>query len=113
MKVIITNKATKLELEKDDIIEVVETADGLAFSLRNNLSLVFTDNFFPSTAKQLVKGTVDRCQAENGTILINLQDHNTPARIEAGLVTMKTKKEEDTKLEQPGAYSPPPPHFAR
>lgn len=117
MKIVINNKETSITLEKDQIVEVIETADGLAFHLRNNLSLVFTDGFFPSNAKQLVRGAVDRCQVQNGTITVDLQNHITPARIEAGLV--KEEMKEDKPGSPPGKkdynQSPPdaPPQFAR
>jgi len=86
MKILIINKETKLELQKEQIIEVVETADGVAFNLRNGLSLIYADNFMPSTAKQLIKGTIDHCQSENAVITINLENHVMPASITSNFV---------------------------
>lgn len=92
MKVQIQNKETKIELEKDHIIEVLETADGIAFNLRNGLSLIFIDNFMTSTAKQLIKGTIDQCRAADATIVVNLQSQNQPATIMVNSVAPASSK---------------------
>lgn len=86
MKILIKNKETKVELDKDQVIEVLETADGVAFNLRNGLALIFTDNFMPSTAKQLIKGTIDSCASIDATITIDLQNRLTPASIMSNVV---------------------------
>jgi len=86
MKIIIKNQETRIELEKEQIIEVLETADGVGFNMKNGLSLLFYDNFMPSQAKQLIKGTIDQCQSEEATITIDLSNHSTPASIMANFV---------------------------
>lgn len=86
MKILIMNKETKIELDGDQIVEVLETADGIAFNLKNGLSLIFVDNFMPSTAKQLIKGTVDQCSAENATITVDLANRIMPASIMSNFV---------------------------
>lgn len=93
MKIIIANKETQLTLDKDQIVEVLETADGIAFNMRNNLALIFTDNFMPSTAKQLIKGTIDQCKTVDATINVNLQDHVRPVSIDVNSVAAPDKKE--------------------
>jgi preprotein translocase subunit YajC len=91
MNIIIINKTTKIELQKDQIIEVLETADGVAFNMRNGLSLIFIDNFMPATAKNLIKGTIDQCNTDNVTITINLENHRTPASIMVNSVAPPVK----------------------
>jgi hypothetical protein len=91
MKIIIQSKETTLELQKDQIVEVLETADGIAFNLRNGLSLIYTDNFMNSTAKQLIKGTIDQCSTVDATINVNLQDRQRPASIMVNTVTPASK----------------------
>ena len=86
MKIVIKSKETVLELQKEDIVEVLETADGVAFNLKNGLSLIFTDQFMPPSAKQLVKGTIDQCNAKDATIKIDFENRSTPARIEVNSV---------------------------
>jgi hypothetical protein len=86
MKVVIKNEKTKIELERDQIIEVLETADGIAFNMRDGLSLLFVDQFMPSSAKQLIKGTIDNCAAEDATITIDLANRITPASIMSNFV---------------------------
>ena len=87
MKVILKNKGQEIELEKDNIIEVLETADGIAINMKDGLSLIYNDQFMPSTAKQLIKGTIDQCMSTTATIIVDLQNHITPARIDANHVT--------------------------
>lgn len=86
MKIIVKNKETEITLHKDQIIEVMETADGMAFNLRNGLSLIYTDNFMTSNSKQLIKGTIDQCKTVDATIIINLEDKVRPASIEVNSV---------------------------
>jgi hypothetical protein len=93
MKIVIQNKETKLELDKDQIVEVLETADGIAFNMRNNLSLIFTDNFMPSEAKQLIKGTIDQTRTVDATIQVNLQDRVRPVSIDVNSVAAPDRGE--------------------
>jgi hypothetical protein len=92
MKIVIKNKETKIVLEKDQIVEVLETADGVAFNLRNGLSLTHVDNFMPSTAKQLIKATIDQCAAKDATITVDLENHVTPASIMVNFVAPPSEK---------------------
>jgi hypothetical protein len=92
MKILIKNKETKIELEKEQIVEVLETADGVAFNLRNGLSLIHVDNFMPSTPKQLIKATIDQCAAKDATITIDLENYVTPASILVNFVAPASKK---------------------
>ena len=94
MKIILVNKTTKLELEKDQIVEVLETADGIAFNMRNNLALIFTDNFMPSSAKQLIKGTIDQCKTVDATINVNLEDRVRPISIDVNSVQQTPEAKE-------------------
>ena len=87
MNIIIKNKETVIELQKNQILEVLETSDGIAFNLRNGLSLIFIDNFMPSTAKQLIKGTIDQCTAEQATITVDLANRLVPASLVSNFVT--------------------------
>lgn len=89
--VIIKNKETSITLQKDQIVEVLETADGIAFNLRNGLSLMYVDNFLPSTAKQLIKGTIDQCRSADVTITVDLENKHTPASIMANTIAPPTQ----------------------
>ena len=86
MEILIKNKETQLTLEKDQITEVLETSDGIAFNLRNGLSLIFIDNFMPSTAKQLIKATIDQCSSNDATITVDLANRVMPASIMSNFV---------------------------
>ena len=86
MNILIKNKVTEIKLQKEQIVEVLETADGIAFNLRNGLALIFTDNFMPSTAKQLIKGTIDSCASIDATITIDLENRVMPASIMSNVI---------------------------
>ncbi len=92
MKVVIKNKGTELVLEKDNIVEVLETADGIAFNLRDNLSLIYVNNFMPTSAKQLIKGTIDNCGTVDATINVDLQNPDQPASIMVNSVAPPSKE---------------------
>lgn len=94
MKVSIKTKETVIDVNKDQIVEVLETADGIAFNLRNGLALIYTNNFLPLTSKQLIKGTIDNCNAEDATIMVDLDDPQRPASIMVNSVAPASKSED-------------------
>jgi len=71
----------ELKCPRSELVEVVETADGVSFSLKGNLQLYFSDQFMQSSTKQLIKQAADNFP--NNKLIINLDNPRTPAMIDA------------------------------
>lgn len=92
MNIEIKSGETELTLNKNRIIEVLETADGLAFNLKDGLTLIYTNQFMPLTPKQLIKGTIDACNTDGATIMVNLNNPARPVSINVNTVAPPSKE---------------------
>ena len=79
--IIIKKKNFELVVAREELVEVHETADGVAFHFKDGIQLLKVDSYMPSATKQLIKNTIDRF--ETGTIIIDLDNQRTPARVDA------------------------------
>jgi hypothetical protein len=58
--IIIKNgKDFKLVVERSELVQVDETPDGIVFQFKGGLSLMKSDQFMPSSIKQIMKNTAD------------------------------------------------------
>lgn len=71
----------KVEASKNDIMEVSETPDGVSFSFKGGLQVLFTDPYMPSSAKQIVKNTADNIEGKK--LVFELDNASAPARVDA------------------------------
>jgi hypothetical protein len=51
--------ASEIKTNTDELVEVNETADGVNFVLKGNLTIQFIDPYMPSSIKQIIKNTAD------------------------------------------------------
>ncbi len=70
---------TKVETTSEELIEVNETADGVVFGLKGGLSILFTDPYMPSSAKQIVKNTADHMKGKQ--LIFELDNPKRPAMV--------------------------------
>lgn len=80
-KVFIKKGSIEVTLDRSDLIQVEETADGVVFNFKEGLHLYLTDPDMPISAKNLMKVTADRFSTNK--IFFDLADYNTPARVDA------------------------------
>ena len=80
-KVIIKKGSMHLEIDRNALVEVSETHDGIAFNFKEGLQLYFTDNFMPQSMKELIKNTSNHFP--NQKLIFDLDDQRTPARVDA------------------------------
>jgi len=66
----------------EDLVEVNETPDGVAFNLKGGLSVLFTNPYMPASAKQIVKNTADK-MGGGKRLIFELDNSKTPARVES------------------------------
>jgi len=71
----------ELEVPREELIEVNETADGVCFNFKGGLSLYQVEQFMQSHTKQLIKNTVDNFPATN--LFVDLNNPNTPISVDA------------------------------
>lgn len=69
-----------LTVPRSDLIELVETPDGVCFNFKGGLTLQVTDVDMPIHTKNVMKNTADNFP--NGHLSVNLNDRNKPASID-------------------------------
>lgn len=79
--VLIKRGPIELKCPRSELVEVVETPDGISFTLKGNLQLYFFDQFMQSSTKQLIKQASDNFP--NKKLIINLDNPKVPAMIDA------------------------------
>lgn len=79
----ITIKAgnVKIEANRNDLISVDETSDGIAFSFKGGFHIHYINNYMLSSTKQHIKNTAD--QITNKKILFDLNNMKRPVSIDA------------------------------
>lgn len=79
----ITVKAgnVKLEASRKDLVSVDETPDGVSFTFKGGLQVLYTNPYMPSSAKQIVKNTAD--QVKEKRLVFELDNAKQPALIDA------------------------------
>jgi len=58
-EMIIKQKNFLLKVDRSELVQLDETADGVVFQFKNGLSLIKNDQFMPSGIKQIMKNTAD------------------------------------------------------
>ena len=79
----ITLKAgdVKVEAARKDMVSVDETPDGVAFTFKGGLQIVYTNPYMPSSAKQIIKNTAD--QVKEQRLIFELDNAKRPAFVDA------------------------------
>jgi len=80
-KIIIKSKNFKLEVERSELVQLDETADGIVFQFKNGISLMKNDQFMPSNVKQIMKNTADNYPDKK--IVYELDNPRRPVFVDA------------------------------
>jgi hypothetical protein len=81
VKIIIKKGDFVLTVPRTELVEVSETADGIAFNFKGGLQLYFTDNFMPSSMKQIIKNTSDSYPGKK--LIFDLNNQRQPVLVDA------------------------------
>ena len=54
---IIKKGSFKLEVDRNDLIQVEETPDWVSFTFKNKFQLLFNDQYMPAATKNIIKNT--------------------------------------------------------
>ncbi len=79
-KIIIKKGSLKLEVNRDELVEVNETHDGIAFNFKGGLQLYYTDNFMQQGMKEIIKNTSNHFQDKK--IIFDLDNQRQPALVD-------------------------------
>ena len=71
---------TVVTTSSKEVIDINETPDGVVFVLKGGLSVLFTDPYMPSSAKQIVKNTANHMSGKK--IIFELDNPKCPAMVE-------------------------------
>jgi len=80
-KITIKNGSFNLVVDRSDLIEVVETPDGVVFNFKGNIQLHKNEQFMPSSVKNIIKNTADNFPGLD--IIFELDNPKVPARVDA------------------------------
>jgi len=80
-KIIIKQKNFLLEVERSELVQLDETADGVIFQFKNGLSLVKNDQYMPSSIKNIMKNTSDNYPDKK--IVFELDNPQKPVYVDA------------------------------
>ena len=80
-EIIIKKGDFKITVPRSELVEVSETADGVAFNFKGGLQLYYCNNFLPSATKQIIKNTADSFPGKK--IIFDLDNERKPALIDA------------------------------
>ena len=69
-----------IKTDRSDLLEVVETADGMTFSFKGGLQLYITDTYMPTFYKQQIAQSINRF--EKATISIDFDNVRKPISVE-------------------------------
>lgn len=80
-KIIMKDGSFNLEVDRSDLVEVVETPDGVVFNFKNGIHIHKMDPYMPNSVKQIIKNTADNYPGHN--IIFELDNPKVPARVDA------------------------------
>jgi hypothetical protein len=70
-----------LTVPREELVEVSETADGVAFNFKGGLQLYYYNNFLPSATKQIIKNTADSFPGKK--LIFDLDNESKPVLVDA------------------------------
>lgn len=80
-KIIIKQKNFTLEVERSELVQLDETADGIVFQFKNGLSLMKNDQFMPASVKNIMKNTTDNYPGKK--LVFELDNPQKPVYVDA------------------------------
>ena len=70
-----------LTVPREELVEVSETADGVAFNFKGGLQLYYYNNFLPSATKQIMRNTADSFPGKK--LIFDLNNERNPVLVDA------------------------------
>jgi len=80
-EIIIKKKNFELKVQRSELVQLDETADGVVFQFKNGLSLIKIDQFMPLNVKNIMKNTSDNYPDRK--LVFELDNHKRPVYVDA------------------------------
>ena len=80
-ELIIKQKNFELKVDRSELVQLDETADGVVFKFKNGVSLIKNDQFMPSSVKQIMKNTADNYPDKK--LIFELDNPKRPVMVDA------------------------------
>ena len=80
-ELIIKQKNFELKVDRSELVQLDETADGVVFQFKNGVSLIKNDQFMPSSVKQIMKNTADNYPDKK--LIFELDNPKRPVMVDA------------------------------
>lgn len=80
-EIIIKQKNFELKVDRSELVQLDETADGVVFQFKNGLSLIKNDQFMPSNVKNIMKNTSDNYPGKK--LIFELDNPRRPVYVDA------------------------------
>ena len=79
--IIIKSKNFELKVDRSELVQLDETADGIVFQFKNGLSLMKNEQHMPSSVKQIMKNTADNFPDQK--LVFELDNPKRPVYVDA------------------------------
>jgi len=79
-EITIIKGSIEITADRKDLIEVVETYDGVAFNFKEGLQIYQIDTSMPNHVKNRMSNSADAF--EKGKLIFNLNDYKVPVKVD-------------------------------
>jgi hypothetical protein len=79
-EIVIKKGDFKVTVPRDQLVDISETHDGIAFNFKNGLQLYYTNNFMETSTKSIMKNTADSYEGKK--IIFDLDNVRKPALVD-------------------------------
>jgi hypothetical protein len=80
-EIVIKKGSMKLTIDRNELVQVEETPDGLSFSFKNKFQLLYTDPFMPISTKSILKNTSDSYEGKK--LIFDFDNQRYPVMVDA------------------------------
>jgi len=80
-EMIIKKGSMNLTMDRNDLIEVAETPDGVVFSFKNGFQLQFIDPYMDNSRKQIIKNSSDSYEGKK--LVFDFDNQRHPVMVHA------------------------------
>ena len=80
-EILIKKGVFQAKIPRNKLIEVVETADGINFNMKDGITIMMVDYDMPLSAKNIMKNTSDSFKDKK--LIFDLANYNHPVMVDA------------------------------
>ncbi len=80
-EIVIKKGSMTLTIDRNDLIQVEETPDGLSFTFKNKFHLLYTEPYMPAATKNIIKNTSNSYEGKK--LVFDLDNKRHPVMVYA------------------------------